>query len=151
MVTILGLVSLVQTPALSLERKRENQRPVEKRSLSIATTRAPTRRRAAFEGLSNKECRRSSMKIITTILQMSSPILGSDSWVTSVLPNHKSTPSGDAAVWIAFRDTRNAHARKKINRLFLDLSRWILRDIDLCTRGNRVGRRRAWLSGTVQH
>src|SRR5438046_4510371 len=149
MVTILGLFSLVQTPYLSLETKRENQRPVEKRSLSTATTRAPTRRRATFEGL--KECRRSSTKIITTILQMSSPILGSDSWVTSVLPNHKSTPSGDAAVWIAFHDTRNAHARKKINRLFLDLSRWILRDIDLCTRGNRVGRRRAWLSGTVQH
>jgi hypothetical protein len=44
---------LVQTQDLSLERKRENQRPVEKRSLSIATVRAPTRRRAAFEGLSN--------------------------------------------------------------------------------------------------
>ncbi len=63
----------------------------------------------------------------------------------------KSTPSGDAAVWIAFRDTRNGHAREKIDSLFLDLSRWILCDIDLCTRGNRVGRRRAWLSGTVQH
>ena len=30
MVTILGLFSLVQTPDLSLETKRENQRPVEK-------------------------------------------------------------------------------------------------------------------------
>src|SRR5258707_5135090 len=68
----LGLFSLVQTPDLSLERKRENQRPVGKRSLSIATTRAPTRRQAAFEGLSNKECRRSSPKTITAILEMSS-------------------------------------------------------------------------------
>jgi hypothetical protein len=76
---------------------------------------------------------------------------GSDSQVTSVLPKSKSTPSGDAAVWIAFRDTRNAHARKKIDRLFLDPSRWILRDIDLCTGGNRAGGRCAWLSGFVQH
>src|SRR5207237_578632 len=124
-------------------------RPVKKRSLFIATTRAPTQRRAAFEGLLNLECRRSSMKIITTILQMSSPISGQ--MVTSVLPKSQSPPSGNAAVWIAFRDTRDAHAREKIDSLFLDLSRWILRDIDLCTRGNRVGRRRAWLSGTVQH
>src|SRR4030095_1740304 len=47
MVTSLGLFSLVQTPDLSLERKRETQRPVEKRSLSIATTRAPTKKQAA--------------------------------------------------------------------------------------------------------
>src|SRR5947208_14924492 len=80
---------------------------------------------------------------------MSSPISGQ--MVTSVLPKSQSPPSGNAAVWIAFRDTRDAHAREKIDSLFLDLSRWILRDIDLCTRGHRVGTRRAWLSGTVHH
>src|SRR5438046_10231999 len=102
MVTILGLFSLVQTPDLSLETKRENQRPVEKRSLFIATTRAPTRRRAAFEGL--KECRLSSTKIITTILQMSSPISGQ--MVAYVLPKSRSPPSGNAAVWIDRKSTR---------------------------------------------
>jgi hypothetical protein len=36
--------------------------------------------------------------------------------VTSVLPNHKNTPPGDAAACIAFRDTRDTHAREKIGR-----------------------------------
>src|SRR5437588_7210966 len=117
MVTILGLFSLVQTPDLSLETKREIQRPVEKRSLFIATTRAPTRRRAAFEGL--KECRRSSRKIITTILQMSSPISGQ--MVTSVLPKSQSPPSGNVAFWIAFRYTLDEHVREYIECFYWHL------------------------------
>ena len=71
--------------------------------------------------------------------------------VTSVLPNRKITPSGDAAVGIAFRDTGDKHAREKIGTHFLNLCRRILRQIDLRTRSNRAGGRRAWLSGTVRY
>lgn len=46
--------------------------------------------------------------------------------MTSLLPNCKSTPTNDAAVCIAFRDTRERHAGEKIDRSFLDLCRWIL-------------------------
>jgi hypothetical protein len=64
---------LVQTPDLSLERKRETQRPVEKRSLSIATTRAPTKKQAAcyFLPACSKEFQRSLSKSIGSILLMS--------------------------------------------------------------------------------
>ena len=94
----------MQTPDLSPLRERENQRPVEKRSLSIATTRAPRRRRAAFEGLSNKECRRSSPDNNNGDL---ADVEFDFVRVTLLLPNRKSKPVGDATFCIAGRDTRD--------------------------------------------
>ena len=71
--------------------------------------------------------------------------------VTSVLPSRQITAPGNAAVGIAFRDTGDKDAREKIGTHFLNLCRRILRHIDLRTRSNRAGGRRAWLSGTVRY
>src|SRR5882724_9365965 len=130
-----GLFHWCKRQISRLIRRRESQRPVGKRSLFIATTRAPTRRQAAFEGLSNKQCRRSSPNKNNDDL---ADVEFDFVWVTTLLPNRKSKLVADAAVRIAVRDTGDKHVAEKIDGPFLNPCCRIVYRTNICTRINRT-------------